>query len=148
MTLVTFLSTCAILLGLGGIMPQLARMVRSRSAGGQAPLGWGLGLAAHMSMAYMAYVNFVGFHSALLSASNLLAGSLCATAIALITTLRRRADAPAALVVDDLPTHEFVALRAAVLARDPRPRTCRNRQARRAPGHARTTHAAAQTSHA
>jgi hypothetical protein len=145
MTLVTFLSTCAILLGLGGIVPQLARMVRSRSAGGQAPLGWGLGLAAHMSMAY---VNLVGFHSALLSASNLLAGSLCATAIALITTLRRRGDAPPALVVDDLPTHEFVALRAAVLARDPRPRTCRSRQARRAPGHARTTHAAAQTSHA
>lgn len=115
MTLVTLLSTCAMLLGLGGILPQLIRMVRSRSAGGQAPLGWGMGCAAHASMAY---VNFFGFHSTLLSASNLVAGSLCATAIVLITALRGRGGhATAPLVVDELPTQEFVALRAAVLAR-------------------------------
>jgi hypothetical protein len=146
MTLVTVLSTCAMLLGLGGILPQLVRMVRSRSASGQAPLGWGMGCAAHGSMAY---VNFFGFDSLLLSASNLVAGSLCATAILLITTLRDRAPVAAApLVVDDMPTQEFVALRAAVLARETRPRTCRSRPARRAPGRARTTHAAAQTTHA
>ena len=98
MTLVTILSTCAMLLGLGGILPQLVRMVRSRSAGGQAPLGRGLGCAAHASMAY---VNFFGFGSLLLSASNLVAGSLCATAILLITTLRDRAPAPAPVAVDD-----------------------------------------------
>ena len=102
MTLVTILSTCAMLLGLGGILPQLVRMVRSRSASGQAPLGWGLGCAAHASMAY---VNFFGFGSLLLSASN-------------------------------------------VVARETRPRTCRSRPARRAPGRARTTHAAAQTTRA
>jgi hypothetical protein len=145
MTLVTLLSTCAMLLGLGGILPQLLRMVRARSASGQAPLGWAMGCAAHASMAY---VNFVGFHSMLLSASNLVAGTLCATAILLITTLRDRAPAAAPVVVDELPTGEFVALRAAVLARETRPRTCRSRPARRAPGRARTTHAAAQTSHA
>jgi hypothetical protein len=146
MTLVTLLSTCAMLLGLGGILPQLVRMVRSRSASGQAPLGWGMGCAAHASMAY---VNFFGFDSLLLSASNLVAGTLCATAIVLITTLRDRAPAAAApLVVDDMPTHEFVALRAAVLARATRPRTCRSRPARRATGRARTMHAAAQTTHA
>jgi hypothetical protein len=147
MTLVTALSTCAMLLGLGGILPQLLRMVRSRSAGGQAPLGWAMGCAAHGSMAY---VNFFGFHSVLLSASNLVAGTLCATAIALITLLREQTQtpAPAPLVVDDMPTQEFVALRAAVLARDPRPRTCRSRPARHEPGRARTTRAAAQTSHA
>jgi hypothetical protein len=121
MTLVTLLSTCAMLLGLGGILPQLVRMVRSRSAGGQAPLGWAMGGAAHASMAY---VNFFGFHSMLLSASNLVAGSLCATAILLITALRGRTPpATAPLVVDDLPTHEFVALRAAVLARGTQPST-------------------------
>ena len=147
MTLVTFLSTCAMLLGLGGILPQLVRMVRSRSASGQAPLGWGMGCAAHGSMAY---VNFFGFNSLLLSASNLLAGTLCAIAILLITTLRDRTPGAAAapVVVDEMPTHEFVALRAAVLARETRPRTCRSRPARRATGRARTTHAAAQTSHA
>jgi hypothetical protein len=145
MTLVTLLSTCAMLLGLGGILPQLVRMVRSRSASGQAPLGWGMGCAAHASMAY---VNFFGFDSLLLSASNLVAGSLCATAILLITTLRDRAPAAAPLVVDDLPTQEFVALSAAVAARESRPRTCRSRPARRGPARARTTHAAAQTTHA
>jgi hypothetical protein len=126
MTLVTLLSTIAMLLGLGGILPQLVRMVRSRSAGGQAPLGWGMGCAAHASMAY---VNFFGFDSLLLSASNLVAGTLCAIAIVLITTLRGSTPA-APIVVDELPTQEFVALRAAVLAREPRTR--RSRQARRA----------------
>jgi hypothetical protein len=145
MTLVTVLSTCAMLLGLGGILPQLVRMVRSRSAGGQAALGWVLGCAAHASMAY---VNFFGFHSMLLSASNLVAGSLCATAIALITALRGRAPSAAPLVVDDLPTHEFAALRDAVLARGTRQRTCRSRPARPGPGRARTTHAAGRTTHA
>jgi hypothetical protein len=145
MTLVTLLSTCAMLLGLGGILPQLVRMVRSRSASGQAPLGWGMGCAAHASMAY---VNFFGFDSLLLSASNLLAGTLCAIAILLITALRDRTAAAPPVVVDELPTQEFVALRAAVLARETQPRTCRNRPARRAPGRARTTHAAARTSRA
>jgi hypothetical protein len=145
MTLVTLLSTCAMLLGLGGILPQLVRMIRSRSASGQAPLGWAMGGAAHASMAY---VNFFGFDSLLLSASNLVAGSLCATAILLITMLRDRATAAAPVVVDDMPTHEFVALRAAVLARETRPRTCRSRPARHAPGRARTMHAAARTTHA
>ena len=70
MTLVTFLSTVAMVLGLGGILPQLGKMIRSRSAGGQAVAGWGMGCAAHASMAY---VNFFGFHSMLLSASNLIA---------------------------------------------------------------------------
>jgi hypothetical protein len=146
MTLVTILSTCAMLLGLGGILPQLARMVRSRSAGGQAALGWGMGCAAHASMAY---VNFFGFHSLLLSASNIVAGSLCATAIVLIATLgRQRPAAVPAFGLDELPTQEFVALRAAVLARDSQPRTCRSHPARRGHGHARTTRAAGQTSRA
>jgi hypothetical protein len=146
MTLVTILSTTAMILGLGGILPQLARMIRSRSAGGQAVLGWGMGGAAHASMAY---VNFFGFHSVLLSASNVIALSLCGTAIVLITMLGRRgAPAAPALVLDDLPTQEFAALRAAVLARDAQARTCRNQPARRAHAHARTTRAAAQPSRA
>jgi len=153
MTLVTLLSTSAMLLGLGGILPQLTRMLRARSAGGQATLGWGMGCAAHASMAY---VNFFGFGSVLLSASNMIAGSLCATAIGLITWLRRREPAarvpttpvPAAPVIDELPTLEFAALREAVLARDPRPRTCRSRPAHPAPARARTTRGAAQTTHA
>ena len=145
MTLVTLLSTCAMLLGLGGILPQLARMVRTRSAGGQAPLGWGMGCAAHASMAY---VNFFGFHSVLLSASNVVAGSLCATAIVLIAALGRRGAAAPAIALDELPTQEFAALRDAVLARERQPRTCRSQPARRAHARARTTRGAAQTTRA
>ena len=145
MTLVTLLSTCAMLLGLGGILPQLARMVRTRSAGGQAPLGWGMGCAAHASMAY---VNFFGFHSVLLSASNVVAGSLCATAIVLIAALGRRGAAAPAIALDELPTQEFAALRDAVLARELQPRTCRSQPARRGHDRARTKRAAAPTSRA
>jgi hypothetical protein len=146
MTFVTVLSTCAMALGLGGIVPQLVRMVRSRSAAGQAPLGWGMGMAAHLSMAY---VNAFAFKAVLLSASNVVAGTLCAIAIVLIGVLGRRPrPAAPAFAVDDLATQEFVALREAVLARDPKPRTCRSQPARRVHGHDRTTRGAERTSHA
>jgi hypothetical protein len=147
MTLTALLSTCAMVMGLGGIVPQLVRMVRTRSAGGQALAGWGLGTAAHASMTY---VNLVGFHSVVLGAYSITAGSLCAVAMALIATLQRRGEAAVApaLAVDDLATHEFAAVRAAVLARDDRSRTCRSQPARHARGRARTMRAAAPTSRA
>jgi hypothetical protein len=146
MTLVTLLSTFAMALGLGGILPQLVRMVRTRSAGGQAPLGWGMGLAAHFTMAY---VNAVAFKAVILSASNLIAGSLCGVAIVLIGVLGREQRPPApAFRLDDMATGEFAALRDAVLARDPRSRTCRSQPARRDRGHARTIRGAERTTHA
>jgi hypothetical protein len=133
------------IMGLGGIVPQLVRMVRTRSAGGQAQVGWALGTAAHASMTY---VNFVGFKSLLLGAYSLTAGTLCVIAMALIATLGRRPAPTPELVLDELPTQEFVALRAAVLARDPQSRTCRSQPARHAPGRVRTTRAAVPTSRA
>jgi hypothetical protein len=146
MTVVTLLSTLAMALGLGGIVPQLVRMLRTRSAGGQAQLGWGMGLAAHFTMAYL---NAVAFKAVLLSASNVLAGSLCAVAIVLIGVFGRTAEpsAPTA-ALDDMATSEFAALREAVLARDSRSRTCRSQPARPERGRARTTRGAAQTSRA
>jgi hypothetical protein len=146
MTLVTFLSTCAMVLGLGGIVPRLVRMVRSRSAAGQAPLGSGMAMAAHLSMAY---VNAVAFKAPLLSAANLLAGTLCAIAIAMIAVLDRAPrKTAAAFSLDDMATQEFAALREAVLARDPRSRTCRSQPAPRAPARGRTTYGAERTSRA
>ena len=98
----------------------------------------------------MTYVNLVGFHSLVLGAYSMTAGSLCAAAMVLIATLRRRGEPAAtpAIAVDELATHEFAALRAAVLARDDRSRTCRSQPARPLRGRARTTHAAAQTTRA
>ena len=145
MTLLAFLSTCAMVMGLGGIVPQLVRMVRTRSAGGQAQVGWALGTAAHASMTY---VNLVGFHSLLLGAYSMTAGTLCASAMILIATLSRRGAPAPAVAVDELATQEFVALRAAVLARDPQSRTCRSQPARHPRGRARSTRTAAQPSNA
>jgi hypothetical protein len=114
-TLVTFLSTVAMALGLGGIVPQLVRMVQTRSAAGQSPLGWAMGLAANLSMAY---VNGMAFSAVLLCASNLAAGALCACAVGLVVVLGRRSPQPEPSLdfVHDLPTQELVVLREAVLA--------------------------------
>jgi hypothetical protein len=56
--------------------------------------------------------------------------------------LRGRAPAAAApIAVDDMPTQEFVALRAAVLARGTDQRACGRRPPRRAHAPAQATHA-------
>jgi hypothetical protein len=112
--LVTLLSTVAMVLGLGGIVPQLVRMVQTRSAAGQSPLGWAMGLAANLSMAY---VNGMAFSALLLCASNLAAGALCACAVGLVVVLGRRGQPePSLAFVHELPTQELVVLRDAVLA--------------------------------
>ena len=159
MTLVALLSVCAMVLGFCGIMPQLVRMVRARSAGGRAPLGWAMGMAAHMAMAY---VNFFGFHSSLLGASSLTAGSLCGVAIVLIRVVGRRAEPAVAATplpaLDQMATGEFTesasptgtgdALRGAVRARELRQRTCRTRRGRHHGARARITRGAEPTSRA
>jgi hypothetical protein len=116
----TLVSTFAMLLGLGAIVPQIVRMIRARSAAGQSPMGWSMGLGAHLSMAY---VNATAFHAVVLTASNVMAGSLCALSLALILTMARRAPAATeppetAQQLADLATQEFVLLRDAVMAAD------------------------------
>jgi hypothetical protein len=78
---------------------------------GQAPLGWAMGLAANLAMAY---VNGFGFGAVLLTAWNLLAAGLCAVALGLVGVLGRR---PAPVVgLEQLATQELVLLRDAVVA--------------------------------
>jgi hypothetical protein len=67
-------------LGLGGIVPQLVCMARARSAAGQSPSGWAMGVAANLSMGY---VNGVAFHATMLSVYALSAAALCSAALAL-----------------------------------------------------------------
>jgi hypothetical protein len=122
MSLITIFSTVAMVLGLGGILPQLARMISKRSAAGQSPTGWGMGLVANLSMAY---VNATGFGAAMLCAYNLATGLLCAAAMGLVLVLGRRGE-PAAtplFVVDDMPTQELHGLREAILAAEASRRT-------------------------
>jgi hypothetical protein len=111
MTLITILSAAGMALGLGGIVPQIIRMVRARSAAGQSPAGWVMCLAAN---AVLAYVNLTAFGAFFLAASNLTAAVLCAVATALILTLGRR---PAPLTLpplEQLRTQELTILREAV----------------------------------
>jgi hypothetical protein len=112
MTLITVLSATGMALGLGGIVPQIVRMARARSAAGQSPAGWLMCLAAN---AAMAYVNIVAFGAMILAASNLTAACLCGIAVLLILTLGRR-PAPLALPpLEQLRTQELVILREAVV---------------------------------
>jgi len=121
MTYITLISTVAMLLGLGGIVPQIFRMARARSAAGQSAIGWFMCMGAQLSMAYL---NGLVFGAPVLTASNLTAATLCAIALVLIGVMGRRAPAgataatPATADLVDLATQEFVVLRDAVLAAD------------------------------
>jgi hypothetical protein len=122
MSYITLISTAAMLLGLGGIVPQIFRMARARSAAGQSAIGWLMCMGAQLSMAYL---NGLVFGAPLLTASNLTAATLCAIALVLIGVMGRRAPAaapaaatPATADLVDLATQEFVVLRDAVLAAD------------------------------
>jgi hypothetical protein len=122
MTLATLLSSFAMILSIGGIVPQLLRMARARSSAGQSPLGWAMGVAANASMAY---VNGVAFGSALLLSSSVASGALCLAALTLVVryagsdsperALAAPAARPAHDAVHDLATQEFEILRDAVL---------------------------------
>lgn len=114
--------------GLAAALPQIIRMHRTRSSGGQSVMGWGMGLITNLSMAY---VNLFGFGAAALMASNLVSAVLCVAAMALIVRFGADADdlsateaielRPVAATVHhgalvEMPTQEFVALREAVHA--------------------------------
>jgi|SRR5688572_12612422 hypothetical protein len=111
MSLVALLSTAGMALGLAGIVPQIVRMVRARSAGGQSPVGWGMALAANSAMAY---VNLTAFGALLLVSYNVIAGTLCGVAMLLVVRYGKRR-APLTLPpLEQLRTQELVILREAV----------------------------------
>ena len=120
MLLISVLSSVAIAFGIGANLPQISRMLRSRSAAGQSPVRWAMGAVTNLCLAY---VNLVGLGATFLGLANLTTVVLCSIAIAL--TLRFGggvpADAGAAAPVRpghdtlvDLPTQELVLLREAV----------------------------------
>lgn len=88
MTLLPLISTLAILLGLAGVVPQIAAMVRRRSAAGQSPVGWTLGVTVNV---LMAYVNLVGYGATTLAFGNACGGMLCMIALACTVRLPRAA---------------------------------------------------------
>jgi hypothetical protein len=113
-TLITTISLLAVVIGVTGIIPQLATMLRTGSSSSQSMLGWSLGITANLALAF---VNAFGYHVPLLAAGNLLSFTGCLIALYLVRRYRKQdAAQPAPSVVTDLHTQEFVALREAVLA--------------------------------
>jgi hypothetical protein len=111
MPLLALLSTTAIVVGLAAVLPQLATMIRARSAAGQSSLGWSLGAFVN---SLMAYVNYAGYHATVLALGNVVSVALCVAAVALVWRFGDRAPARAEVGVDDLPSGEFWALRDAL----------------------------------
>jgi hypothetical protein len=111
--LISYLSICAMLLGISGSVPQIVKMLRSQAANGQSPLGWTMALCANL---ILAYINLIANHSTLLFASNLAIALLCLCAIALILWLSPRG-ANTGSKVDlhshllHMPTQEFNAVK-------------------------------------
>lgn len=86
MTLLSLISTFAIVLGLAGVVPQIVAMVRRRSAAGQSPLGWLLGVTVNV---LMSYVNLVGYGAEALAVGNACGGMLCVVALGCAVRLPR-----------------------------------------------------------
>jgi hypothetical protein len=114
MSLLALASTTAIVIGLCAALPQLAAMIRARSAAGQSSLGWALGAFVNT---LMVYVNFAGYHATFLALGNAASVALCLVAVALVLRFGD-ADSAAGAVperreahVSDLATGEFWALR-------------------------------------
>jgi hypothetical protein len=117
MFLITALSTAAIAFGLGANLPQISRMLRTRSAGGQSAVGWGMGAVTNLCLAY---VNLAGLGAMLLGAANLATVALCGVAIVLIRRFGA-AEAgtptvPADHALDAMLTQELALTREAVEA--------------------------------
>jgi hypothetical protein len=115
---ITSISMLAVIIGVTGIVPQLVTMLRSRSARGQSMLGWALGFTANLSLAF---VNAFGNHAPVLAIGNVLSFSGCLAAVLLICRYPGHEEPPAVdAFVTDMRTHEFIALREAVIAEDQR----------------------------
>lgn len=81
MNSISLISSIAMAVGLAASLPQIVRMLSTRSAGGQSVVGWGMGFLTNVSMGY---VNFFGFHATALTISNAFSALLCVTAMVLI----------------------------------------------------------------
>lgn len=138
MTVLSLASALAAALGLAGVLPHIAQMLRTRSAGGQSPLGWSIGLSVNLLMAYVNTATGVG---TVLVLGNLAGFALCGFALMCVLRLPRApevgqheraepvdagvdphpAQAPPAAApfapeaVFELPTGELVAVRDAAL---------------------------------
>lgn len=119
MSFISIASSIAIVLGFAGTLPHIVTMLRTRSSGGQAPLGWVFGITVNVMTGY---VNLVGLDATMLGTGNVLAGAFNAIALALV--LRFDAAVPAVAQMPavaaprshfhELPTGEFDAIKSLI----------------------------------
>lgn len=103
MSFLSIASSIAIVLGLTGTVPQIVAMLRRRSAAGQSPVGWGIGIVVH---ALMGYVNYFGYGATTLAVGS--GFSLTLAAVALTCTLRLPREPAAAIPEpEELPTGDL-----------------------------------------
>jgi hypothetical protein len=132
MFLVSVFSAVAIAFGIGANLPQISRMLRTRSAAGQSPVGWMMGAITNLCMAY---VNLVGLGATFLGIANLGTVVLCSIAISLTLRYGASHGQPAAVAATpapdtmvSMPTQEFALLHEAVTAAEQRRAEWRARQ--------------------
>ena len=85
MTTISLISAIAVVVSIGGILPQIVAMLRARSSAGQSALGWCLGVVVN---GLLGYVNAEGAQSVVLTAGNAIGFLLSATALALVVRYR------------------------------------------------------------
>lgn len=87
MNTVALISAIAVVVSIGGILPQIVAMLQARSSAGQSAVGWCLGVLVN---GLLGYVNAAGAHSVVLTAGNVIGLLLSATALALVHRYRAR----------------------------------------------------------
>ena len=89
MNTISLISAIAVVVSIGGILPQIVAMLQARSSAGQSALGWCLGVLVN---GLLGYVNLLGSHATVLAVGNAVGFLLSATALVLV--IRYRLDAP------------------------------------------------------
>ncbi len=87
MNTISLISAIAVVVSIGGILPQIVAMLRARSSAGQSALGWCLGVLVN---GLLGYVNAEGAQSVVLAAGN--AVGFLLSAMALVLVFRYRID--------------------------------------------------------
>lgn len=116
MTFISIASTIAIVLGFAGTLPHIVTMLKTRSSGGQAPLGWIFGITVNVMTGY---VNLFGLGATMLGFGNVLAAAFNVVALALVL---RFGPGEAAVAEEpapggyfhELPTGEFDAIKSLI----------------------------------
>lgn len=125
MSFISIASTFAIVLGFAGTIPHIRTMLKSRSSGGQSPLGWSMGISVNV---LTGYVNLAGPGAIMLGVGNVLAGTFSVIALTCVVRFRHGAAEHAAVAVaavvpeqaralfafHELPTGEFDALKSLI----------------------------------